>query len=183
MDIVKELEQLEDKYYGEWEEEKQPLIDALLKLHAQVGTDENLFNRFLVQCSDRFGGAYVPYLFWDKLAYFLQSPEERAYLQQLLKSFVESNFDEDEQKKMKPLLVCYFATEKKFEVDKVRALVIDKSHPTVQDYFHKLISFVEKNQKSTEMYVEKFRLLKEIHPDFNLLNLPITQLRDKMQNA
>ncbi|MEL6252138.1 MAG: hypothetical protein AAFR87_09020, partial [Bacteroidota bacterium] len=91
MDIVKELEKLEDKYYGEWEEDKGPLIEEMTKLHMSVGEDEDSFNRFLVQTAERFGGSYIPYLFWDKLSYFIDTPEERYYIQELIKAFANSN--------------------------------------------------------------------------------------------
>lgn len=180
MDIVKELELLEDKFYGEWEEEKEPLITGMLALHEQAGQDEDLFNRFLVQSADRFGGIYIPYLFWDKLSYFLEVPQERTWLQKLMEAFVDSNFEEEEQKKMKLLLVTYFAKEKDFEVDKIRALILDKAHPDVRDYFQKLINFVKKNAKATEIYCNKFEMLKDVLPDFKLLSLPVTQLKERL---
>jgi hypothetical protein len=180
MDLVKELEKIEDLYYGEWEEDKDKLVSALTELHLEAGEDEDDFNRFLVQTADRFGGAYIPYLFWDKMAYFLDSPLDRTYVQKLIKAFTNSNFDEDEQMKMKPLLVPYFAREKTFEVSKVKARIIDKAHPDVKEYFYKLMNFVDKNKRATEMYCEKFDLLKDVHPDFNLLSLPITQLKDRL---
>lgn len=183
MNIVADLEKLEDQYYGDWEEEKGPLVKALTEMHVEAGEDEDTFNRFLMQSASRFGGTYIPYLFWDKLSYFYENPDERIYLHELLGVFSDSNFDDDEQKKMKPLLVTYFAREKDFEINKLRAKVIDKAHPTVREYFLKLLSFVERNQKATGMYCEKFELLKDIHPDFTLLNLPITQLKEKLQGV
>ncbi|MEO0473334.1 MAG: hypothetical protein AAF206_27225 [Bacteroidota bacterium] len=183
MDIVKELEQLEDKFYGEWEEDKGNLSAALLSLHISID-DPDEFNRFLVQSADRFGGAYIPYLFWSKLSTFINdNPDARIYIQQLLKAFVDSNFDDDEQRRMKPLVVTYLAREKDFEIDKIWTKTVDKAHPSVQEYFQKLRNFVNKNQKATEMYCEKFMLLKDSNPDFDLLGLPITQLRERLQQA
>jgi hypothetical protein len=179
MDIVKELEQLEDKFFGEWEEEREPLIQALTDLHIQTLDDRDAFNRFLVQTAERFGGVYIPYLFWQKLADFMKVPEERAYLQELIKTFIQSNFEAEEQRKLKPLLVVYFAKEKDFEVDKTRAQYIDQSHPQVRDYFNKLLTFVKRNEKATNMYIGKFEMLQDAFPDFELLNLPITQLKEK----
>lgn len=181
MDFVAELEKLEDLFFGEWEEGKEPLIAELKKLHAAAGEDDDEFNRFLVQSAERYGGAYIPYLFWDKLSYFYETPEERIYLQELLRAFSVSNFEDEEQKLMKPLLVTYFSQEKDFELNKLKAKVIDKAHPEVKEYFMKLMSFVEKNKKATEMYAEKFDMLKAFHPDFDLLNLPITQLKEKLK--
>jgi len=181
MSIVSELEKLEDKFFGEWEEDKKPLIDALKEIHRREGEDGDAFNRFLVQVAPMFGGAYIPYLFWDKLSFFQENPDERLYIQQLLKNFVDSDFEEEEQVLMKALIVVYFYQEKDFETNKIKSLVIDKAHPSVREYFHKLLSFVEKNQKATEMYNEKFILLKNIFPNFDMMNLPITQLREKLK--
>lgn len=183
MDIVKELERLEDLYFGEWEEEKGPLVEALRPLHQKMVQDEDAFNRFLVQTAERFGGAYIPYLFWEKLAHFLQVQEERTWLQELIRAFANSDFDEEEQLQMKPLLVTYMAQEKDFELDKLRAQVIDKAHPSVREYFLKLLSFVKKNTKATEMYCEKFQMLRHTAPDFDLLGLPVTQLRERLQGV
>lgn len=179
MDIVKELEQLEDKYYGEWEEDKAALMEALEPMHKELLSESESFNRFLVQTAERFGGAYIPHLFWQKLSDFLKTPEERTYLQELIRVFAESNFEEEEQKKLKPLLVVYFAKEKEFEHAKMQTMYFDKAHPEVKEYFMRLLNFTQKNQKATEMYVEKFDLLQSIFPDFDLLSLPITQLREK----
>lgn len=180
MDIVKELEKLEDHYYGEWEEDTTQLIQGLTEHHIQLTDNRDGFNRFLVQTAERFGGAYIPYLFWHKLADFLETPEERIYIQELIRVFIESNFEDDEQRKLKPLLVVYFAKEKDFEVDKVRTKYIDGAHPQVREYFNKLLTFVDRNQKATNMYIEKFEMLREVFPDFDLMNLPITQLKEKL---
>jgi hypothetical protein len=183
MDIIKEFERLEDLYYGDWDEDKDALVKELRPMHEAVKQGDEDFNRFLVQVADRFGGTYIPYLFWEKLATFAESSEDRSYLQQLIKAFVNSDFDESEQKLLKPLMVVYLAKEKDFEIDKVRALIIDKAHPEVRDYFHKLISFVKKNERSTEMYCEKFELLKHAPANFELLAMPITQLREHLESA
>ncbi len=183
MDFIKELQAMEDKFYGEWEEDRNTLIPELTQLHLNAAEDANGFSRFLVQVSDMFGGIYIPYLFWDKLAYFLKAEEQRTYLQDLMLKFSNSNFEEEEQSKMKLLLVVYFAHEKEFEINKIRAKVIDKAHPEVKEYYLKLLNFTEKNQKATNMYCEKFGLLKDIHPNFDLLGLPITQLKERLQGV
>ncbi|MEM9984691.1 MAG: hypothetical protein AAF804_06295, partial [Bacteroidota bacterium] len=85
MDIVKELEQLEDKFYGEWEEDKTQLLTGMENIHRSVWEDRESLNRFLVQSAERFGGSYIPHLFWNKLSDFLDTPEERAYIQELIR--------------------------------------------------------------------------------------------------
>lgn len=183
MDIHKVLDELEEKYYGDWAENKETLFAELDKIHREISPDRDLLNRFIVQINDRFGGAYIPFVFWDKLAEFLSKPEQRTYLYEIIKAFANSDFDEEEQKRMKPLLITYFANEKQFEIDKIHTLVIDKAHPSVKEYFFKLFNFVRKNQRSTEMYCNKFMLLKNIHPDFEMMAMPITQLKDQLQEA
>ena len=184
MEIAKLLDKIEDKFEGEdFEEHREDIVAELTNLHHESGEDEDNFNRFLVQVATRFGGVYIPYLFWDKLSEFMENPDQRIYLYQLVKSFSESDFYELEQKRMKSLLITYIAKEKQFEIDKLRALILDKAHPTVKEYFMKLSTFVEKNQKSTSMYCEKFDLLKDIHPNFDLMDLPVTQIKEKFQRA
>lgn len=182
MDFVKILDQLEDTYYEDPEAHRAETLRKLLDIHMEI-EDQDALNRFSVLVSSRFGGIYIPYLFWDKLASFLEAEEERAYLQQIIAAFTESDFEEEEQRKMKPLLITYVAKEKQFEIDKLKTLVIDKAHPTVKEYFQKLISFVRKNVRSTEMYCEKFEILKEIEPNFDIFSLPITQLKEKFQRV
>ncbi len=184
MEIAKLLDDLEIRFEDvDPDEHRNEIIPALTEIHLKAGEEEDTFNRFIMQVADRFGGIYIPYIFWDKLSEFLEAPLERAYLFEITKAFANSNFYEIDQRNMKPLLITYFAKEKQFEINKMIALLFDKSHPTVKEYFHKLIQFVEKNKKSTEMYCEKFDILKNIHPNFDLMALPITQLKDRFQEA
>ncbi len=184
MNIIERIDALEDKYPDlEIEGAKPALIKELLLLHQDAMEDGDNLNRFTVQAAERFGGAYIPYLFWDRLALFYDDPFERDYLFQLVNSFAVSNFEEDEQRLMKPLLITYFAVEKEFERDKIIAQIAAKAHPEVREYLEKLFTFVEKNQRSTDMYREKFELLRNVMPDFNLFQLPITQLRDQLAKA
>lgn len=183
MDITKLLEELEDKFpVDEIDTHKPQIIERLLELHMEAAEDEENLNRFTVQSAERFGGIYIPYLFWMKLADFWEYPQTRAYVFHLIKAFANSDFGEEEQKLIKPLLIAYFAKEKQFEKDKLQTQVFDKSHPAVKEFFEKLLTFVDKNQRSTEMYLEKFTLLKDYRPDFSLLNLPITQLKSELES-
>lgn len=182
MDIAKLLDDLEEKFEDQDPDDvRAEIVKELTEIHLEAGEAEDTFNRFIVQVSDRFGGIYIPYIFWDKLSEFLELPEQRAYLFQIFKSFANSNFYEEEQKRMKPLIITYFAKERTFEVDKLKVLVFDKAHPTVKEYFYKLYNFVGKNKRSTDMYCDKFDLLKNIHPNFDLMSLPITQLKDRFE--
>ena len=181
MDIVKELDALEDQFsIDDIDEQKEELIQKIQELHLVAMEDPDTLNRFTVHSSGRFGGIFIPYLFWIKLADFIEDQQERHFLQDLIKAFANSDFAEEEQKMMKPLVITYIAKEKSFEIDKLQTLVIEKSHPQVREYFQKLIAFVDKNQRSTEMYCEKFMLLRELAPNFKLMSLPITQLKEQL---
>lgn len=179
MDQVKELDKLEDQFYGDWEEERSKLVAALKPMHEAADADDDERNAFALRTMNRFGGAFIPYLFWKSLKRFVENPnDERPYIQEIIKSFADSNFEEEEQQKMKSLLVTYFSLEKDFELNKVDSLYLSKMHPSVQEYFHHLRDFTDKNASSTEMYQEKFNLVKDIYPDFDVLSQPITQLRE-----
>ncbi len=184
MDIVARLNDLEDKYPDlEIEGAKAALIEDLSALHQEAMNDRDDLSRFTVQAAERFGGAYIPYLFWDRLALFFDDPFERDYLFQLISALASSNFEEEEQRLMKPLLITYFAVEKEFERDKIHAQIADKAHPAVRDYLIKLFTFVEKNQRATDMYREKFEMLRSLLPSFDLLQMPITQLREQLEGV
>lgn len=179
MDLVKQLDALEAQFYGEWEEERAPLVAAIQPLHVESEFDEDSRNAFTLRVMNRFGGAYIPYLFWRSLGRFMDDANsERGYIQEILKAFALSNFEEVEQQKMKSLLVTYFSLEKGFELNKIEAKYLTKVHPDVTAYFSHLREFTEKNTSSTEMYQEKFELVKEVFPDFDILSRPITQLRE-----
>ena len=179
MDLVKELDKLEEKYYGEWEEDRDKLAAALKPLHEEADADSETRTAFALRTINRFGGAFIPYLFWKSLTRFVDEPsEERPLIHEIIKSFADSNFEEEEQQKMKSMLVTYFSKEKPFELNKLESLYLVKMHPDVQEYFHRLRDFTERNASSTEMYQEKFALVKHIYPDFKILSQPITQLRE-----
>ena len=181
MSLEKDLDKLEEKYYDEWEEERAPLVAELATLHkADLEKNDNQFTDFSKLVIDRFGGAFIPYVFWTELQEFAKDNERRVNLFETVKAFTESGFEEEEVKKMKPLLITYFTMEKEFEIDKLFTLVINKAHPSVGEYFTKWLNFVEKNKSSVEMYVEKFNLLKGFYPDFNLLATPVTKLKEKL---
>ncbi len=182
LDFVEKFDELEDRFYADPDGTKESIIKELLTIHMAI-EDEDTLNRFSILVSSRCGGIYIPYVFWDKLAGFLTSPDERAYLQEIINAFTQGDFEEEEQRKMKPLLITYVANEKEFEINKLFTLIIEKAHPTVKEYFSKLITFVQKNVRSTQMYKDKFDMLKNVAPDFSLMSLPISQLREKFQRA
>ncbi len=184
MEIEEVLDQIENQFFGELEENRESVIPVLKDLHqqyiAQGPTETQEFEKIIV---GRIGGIYIPYLFWKSLSEFLKNNETRNQLYFLIEGFTQSSFDEIEQKLMKPLLTTYFDAEKEFYVDKIMDLVVPKAHPSVQEYFTKLKEFLTSNKNSVSLFKEKFDLVKDIEPDFELLKMPVTRLKEKMHIA
>ncbi len=182
MDILEKLNEIEEKYAESIDESREEAIAEIATFHQEVvESDPEEADKFIIMSADVLGGVYLPHLFWYKLGEYYDGNEDaRIFLQELIKIFTESNFEEDEQKRIKSLLIAYMAKEKEFELDKIRTIIVDKAHYTVKDYFYKLFQFVEKNKKATEMYCEKFALLKDYQPNFELLGLPVTKLKEML---
>ena len=126
------------------------------------------------------GGVYIPYVMWAELAQFIEHHNNREQLFGIMQAFVDSGFEEEERKKMKSMLITYFAIEREFEVNKILTLIVEKSHPSVVEYFKKVQTFVLKNKTSVDMYIEKFQMLKDGFPDFELLALPLIKLKEQL---
>jgi hypothetical protein len=81
---------------------------------------------------------------------------------------------------MKPLIVVYFAKEKPFEVDKLRAKLLTGAHPSVKTYFDTLAAFIENNKVAVQTYRDKFALVRDRRPDFELFSQPLTRLEEEL---
>lgn len=181
MSLEELIEQLEEKYYGDWEEDRGPVIEVLLPIQREaLESGIDAFRGFADMVMDICGGIYIPYIMWVELAWYLDNLEERDRIFTTIESFVNSGFEEIERKKMKSLLITYFAIEREFEVNKVKVLIVEKAHPTVQEYFRKVQNFVAKNKTSVDNYLEKFQMIKSIDPDFSLLRMPVIKLKEHL---
>ena len=181
MSLEELLEQVEEKYYGEWEEKRAPVVEVLIPIQTEAlseGTEE--FHKFSDKVMDTCGGIYTPYLMWVELSNFIDDPENRDRIHIIIQAFVDSGFELEESKKMKSLLITYFAQEKEFEVNKVKALIVEKSHPDVQEYFRKIQNFVAKNKTSVDMYINKFNMIRKFTPDFDLIRMPVIKLKEHL---
>lgn len=181
MSLATTLAQLEERYYDELDEDRDAVIAELAVMHKaalQQGLPE--FRAFAAEAMSVCGGVYIPYIMWVELAQFVGDQGNRAQMFEIVEAFVNSGFEEEERKKMKSLLITYFAIEREFEVNKILALIIDKAHPSVQEFFRKVQTFVAKNKTSVDMYIEKFQMLKNNYPDFELLSLPLIKLKEQL---
>ncbi|MCB9234585.1 MAG: hypothetical protein H6581_23215 [Bacteroidia bacterium] len=181
MSLTQVLDQLENKYYEELDENRDKIIPELRKIHKlAVESGEEAEAMFREEMLSRFGGIYIPYLFWGEMAQFMAQKIGREVLFETIQAFTNSGFEDVECKRMKPLVLTYFSVEKPFEIDKLFSQVIQKAHPSVQEYFEKLLRFVEKNSTSVSMYIEKFQMLADMEPDFEMLKMPLVRLKEKM---
>ena len=182
MELIEYLKKLDEKYYNEQNESKQFAVKELKKVYKSVLNDEDLLQIFMEEAPYVCGGTFIPFLFWITLQKFTENPDNaRPQIFELIKAFCNSDFNEADAHELKPLIITYFAMEKRFEIDKLKTFIIDKAHPDVKTYFNKLLSFVDKNKDSVKTYIEKFQLIKHHTPDFELLNLPITRLKQTIK--
>lgn len=183
MSLEAELQKIDERFkLSEGEDRDRTLaIEALKALHLPMLRGDEAVLKSFIQAAIRIcGGVYIPYLFWMEIVKFVDQRGDRDLLYEILEAFSSSDFEEAERNKMLPLLAIYFTSEKEFQVDKIKAYIVGKSHKTVQEYFTLLARYIEQNPKSVEYYREKLRILKSYYPNFDLLNLPTSTLREKL---
>lgn len=181
MSLAKTLAQLEERYYDELEEDRDAVVAELAVMHQEAlskGIAE--FRKFSAEAMEVCGGVYIPYIMWVELSQFIGDNSNRQHLFGIIEAFVNSGFEEEEKKKMKSLIITYFAIEREFEVNKILTLIVEKAHPAVQEFFKKAQTFVAKNKTSVDMYIEKFQMLKSGFPNFELLSLPLIKLKEQI---
>lgn len=182
MTFEEQLEAIENAYFDADEENRDDVIDALKTIHKQVlklKPDDAL--EYKRELAGACGGLMIPYLFWFELIRFLDQADNSELIQELLAKFATSNFEELEQKYLKPLVAIYFSKETEFQLDKFDSRVVNTAHPEVQQYFRRLLKFVHStNQASLDAYQQKLSLLKPYYPDFEMFNQPISRLREEL---
>jgi hypothetical protein len=181
MSMEKEIEKLHKAYEAAEGDNREETIAALASLHATADKgDAKVRQAFYTAASQACGGCYVPYLFWTALARFYETPDTRTELADLLHAFVAGDFEAQDLQLMKPLIVVYFAKEKPFEVDKLRAKLLTGAHPSVKTYFDTLAAFIENNKVAVQTYRDKFALVRDRRPDFELFSQPLTRLEEEL---
>ena len=181
MSLLEQLETINSFYLEHEEDKKEEVIQALKKVHVSLLKSPDELQEFYEQGKTICGGIYIPYLFWMELSKFMDHPNNSTLLFELIKAFAESNFDEEEQNNMKPLLSVYFKIERPFNVDKIKAYIVDKAHPQVRFYMRSILQFVESDAKAIDVYREKLALLKKYFPNFETLKMPLSQLKEELK--
>ncbi|MBX3101217.1 MAG: hypothetical protein KF690_01775 [Bacteroidetes bacterium] len=180
MSFEKDIEKLNKAYESAEGENREETVAALAKLHATTEKDNAQRQAFYALAAQACGGCYIPYLFWTALSRFYDAPESRDSIYDLLQAFATGDFEEADQQLMKPLIVIYFAKEKEFEVDKVRARLLVGVHPSVKAYFDGLVSFLQNNKVAVQTYRDKFALLRKGMPDFARFSMPLSKLEEQL---
>lgn len=183
MELRTQLSALEQKFYNELGENKDLILEVLKKMYNNFKeNDQETLKVFKAIIPDFFGGVYIPFIFWEELAEFYNNNDEnRESLNKIIEQFASSNFEESETRKMRQLLIAYFAVESRFQVDKMIHTIVHNAHPDIQKYFEKIIDFIDTKPNAVGMYQEKFSLIAERYPDFDLLRLPLAKLKAQLQ--
>lgn len=184
MAYADQLEKLTDAFYEAEGENREEMIAQLQQLHQEaLSAGEETYAVFRTEAAKAIGGAYLPHLVWVELAKLVNGSPDRPALLALFNAFSDSDFEEPTQFEMKPLVTTYFALESDFEVGRFRALVRAKAHPTVQEWYDKHLNFQETAPAAVSAYRQKFFLLKDRFPDFELYGLPVQELEEQLNDA
>jgi len=182
MNLELELQNIYDKYLASEGEDKAGAIQALKMIHVPLlrGNPEVL-SEFIFDAIRICGGTYIPFIFWMELIKLLEGRPDRELIYEIIQEFVNSDFDETECVRMKPLLIIYFTVETQFQVDKIKAYIVAKSHPSVIQYFQQYVyRAIEKTPKVVEAYRQKLWRLKGYYPNFEMLDMPTSLLEQKL---
>jgi hypothetical protein len=174
------LENINAEYYEGEEINKAQLLENIKKIHLSLLRSPKELAEFIDFAAANVGSIYLPYLFWIELSKFMDNRYNPELMYQMIEAFSNSDFEKEECNKMKPLLVVYFALEKEFYTDRIKSYIIDKAHKTVQDYFHNIFKFVAHNKNAVEALIKKIQMLKKYYPSFELLELPVQELEEKL---
>ena len=175
-----DIQKLNDSYYETEGENKAACVEKLAMLHKIALKKEKDETAFRHEAAQACGGCFIGHLFWKALADFYENEENRTVLFELIEAFINSDFEADDLLHIKPLLAIYFSKEKVFEVDRVNNRLVKNAHPEVQDFFTKIESFGEVNPSALKAYQTKFAMLKDQYPDFELFELPIPELEERL---
>ncbi|MFN8922269.1 MAG: hypothetical protein ACK5XP_05025, partial [Sphingobacteriia bacterium] len=117
MSFEKEIAKIEKDYQAGEGTDKAAVVEAFSQLHKKT-KDAAAQVDFALGVAPACGGIYIPHVFWSVLALFWEDEQYRSSLHKLIRTFAESDFEEEEKALMKPLLVVYFVREREFEVSR-----------------------------------------------------------------
>lgn len=154
------------------------LIARLEALHEEVSQDDQLraeFEREVLRVAD---GVYLPHMFWIYLGGFLQDKEAyRPFLEYILQVYVQLPPSPFVDKRMRPLLTVYFSEESSFYIDRFEDFVKRYARPEKQNLPTEIRRYIQKNPTTVRIFREKFALLKDYAPNFEMFSMALPHLR------
>lgn len=154
-------------------------LEALHEELIQAGDDEARadFEREVLRVAD---GIYLPHIFWTYLGPFLDRTQRETYrpfLEYILQVYAQLPASTFVDRRMRPLLYVYLTEEAPFYIDKLDAFLGKYAHPEKLALFQEVRAFIQKNPNTVRIFREKFALLKDYVPDFEMLAMPLPTLR------
>lgn len=163
----------------------QTLVAELEALHEELmqASDDETRADFEREVLHIANGIYLPHIFWMYLAPFLDKAQRETYrpfLEYILQVYAQLPCSSFVDKRMRPLLYVYLTEEAPFYVDKLNAFLGKYAHPDKQALFQEVRAFIQRNPNTVRIFREKFRLLKDYVPDFDMLAMPLPTLRTSL---
>ncbi|MCX8112071.1 MAG: hypothetical protein N3E49_02575 [Bacteroidia bacterium] len=160
------------------------LIARLEALHEEVSGDENArleFEREVLKVAD---GLYLPHIFWIYLGAFLEDKETyRPFIEYILQVYAQLPPSPFLEKRMRPLLCVYFTEEAPFHIHKLEASLKRYARPEKQTLFSDIQNFIKRNPTTVQIFRQKFSLLKQYLPNFEMFSMALPQLRAALNQA
>lgn len=161
------------------------VIAKLEALHEEVSDDDDLRAEFEREVLKVAQGIYIPHILWIYLSAFLEDRETyRPFLEYILQFYAQQPLNPFVDKRIRPLLCIYLSEESTFYIDRLKALLERYALPEKREFFDEVQAYIRRNPTTVRIFRDKFRLLKDYFPSFDLFSLPLPHLRQQLsQNA
>lgn len=154
------------------------IIAQLEALHESILEDNEARSEFEREVLKVADGLYLPHIFWIYLAAFLGDKEVyRPFLEYVLQVYAQLPPSPFVDKRIRPLLCVYFTNETPFYTDKLEAFLHRYAHPEKRSLVQDIRSYIQRNPSTVRIFQQKFALLKDYLPNFEMFSMPLTELR------
>ncbi|MCS7297933.1 MAG: hypothetical protein RMK19_05635 [Bacteroidia bacterium] len=158
------------------------LIARLEALHEKVYSDEEQrieFERDVIKVAN---GIYIPHIFWIYLSAFIGDKDAyRPFLEYILQVYAQFPPHPLVDKRMRILLCVYFQEESRFYLDKLEDYLRKRSHPEKYKLIKDAQEFTNRNPRTSDIFRQKFYLLRDYSPNFELISTPLPHLRETLR--
>lgn len=154
------------------------IVAQLEALHESVLEDEKARSEFEQAVLKVADGVYLPHIFWIYLSAFLNDREVyRPFLEYVLQVYAQLPPSPFVDKRMRPLLYVYFMNEPAFYTNKLEAFLHRYAHPEKRSLVQDIRAYIQRNPTTVRIFQQKFALLKDYLPNFEMLSMPLPELR------